>query len=498
MKTTLKLISIVLLLLFISSPLFAQDASLIPVKKLRKDLKRLVSSIEAHPKPYRHITEKEHQALIHNIRKQIDHPMSSMDFFKLVSPIYTSIKDGHTSLRPPMFWLKNHRKAHGVFPYEVYLSDENRLYAIENFGTDQTIPLGAEILALNGVSIDDFVKEVSPYLSYEQEIFRNTIIQNAFDFYLYLHFGAISEIQVTYLGMQEGKHSIKYIDYKNWKNELKNAEDDKAKRVKMNKPYDYEKLKEGVGIIHIYSFAVGEYDKYKLFLRNTFRKIAADKIESLIIDVRDNTGGFPKVSSDLFHYISEEYFKTMAMTEMKVSKTYRKHFMERYNANLYQIHFRKNLHYVDLESIMQKDIGTMIKEVDFFNEEPRTEKNEFNGDLYLLTDNRSFSASSSFAATFRCYQMGLIIGQETGGTKVFHANSISSKLDHSNLICVMATTRDYTACFYEEDEGIVPDIEVKQSVPGLVAKRDAVIDYTLHLIKKVKQLKAAEAKKKKP
>lgn len=495
MKTTLKIITLFLFLA--NGSLSAQDSNLIPVKKLRKDFKKLVSYVEAHPKPYRHISEQEHKSLIDSIYKLIDRPISNMDFFKLVSPIYTSIKDGHSGIYPPMFWLKNYRKSYGVFPYRLYLSDENRLFIIDNWGEDKTIPLGAEILAINQISINDLLIELSQYVSYEQEIFRNTVIQNNFDLYLYLQFGTISEIELSYLGNKKEEHLVKFIKYKDWKNEVEESEIEKDKRIKMNKPYAYKKLKEGVGIIYIYSFAVGEYNKYRIFLRDTFRKIASDKIESLIIDVRDNTGGFPKVSSDLFHYISEKNFKTMALNEVKVSKTYRQYYTKSANVNLYQMHFRKDLHFVDLESIMQKDIGTIVKETEFFNENPRTENNEFNGDLYLLTDNRSFSASSSFAATFRCYQMGLIIGQETGGTKVFHANSISHKLDHSKIICSMATTRDYTACFYEEDEGIIPDIEVKQSVPGLVAKRDAVIDYTLHLIKKVKKIKQEEANKNK-
>ena len=60
----------------------------------------------------------------------------------------------------------------------------------------------------------------------------------------------------------------------------------------------------------------------------------------------------------------------------------------------------------------------------------------------------------------------------------------------------MATTRLYTACFHEEDEGIIPDIEVIPSIPSLVMKSDAALNYTLHLIKKVKKLRAEEESKK--
>jgi len=90
--------------------------------------------------------------------------------------------------------------------------------------------------------------------------------------------------------------------------------------------------------------------------------------------------------------------------------------------------------------------------------------------------------------------MGLIIGEQTGGTNIFHANSIRSQLKHSGLEYGIATTKIYSACVGEQDEGVIPDVLIKPTVLDLVNKEDPVIKYTLHLINKIK---AAEAKEKK-
>jgi C-terminal processing protease CtpA/Prc len=104
----------------------------------------------------------------------------------------------------------------------------------------------------------------------------------------------------------------------------------------------------------------------------------------------------------------------------------------------------------------------------------------------LLTDRRSFSAASSFAATFRCYGLGIIIGEPTGGTRTFFGNSIPIRLKYSSIILNISTIKNYTTCFTEdENEAIIPDVVATTSVLDKVNKSDQTLYYTLRLIKKL-------------
>ena len=485
---------LLLLVTFIGT-IAAQNNRLLSPKKLKKDLKELVAVIEAHPAPYRHITEDQLNALIDSTKQLLEEPMTMLDFYKLASPIYSAIKDGHTSVRLPRKWMYNYRRANGVFPFKVHLTDDNRLYIIDNSSEDKTITLGSEILALNGVPTVTFLEGISPYISYEMENFRNSQIQTKFDTYLLLYFGQIDQVEIDYLSDVERKHTIEYIAYKDWKDEQGEEEVIKQKKIAISKPYDFKKIKEGVGLLKIYSFSFASGSVYSDYLRTMFGEIKKENITSLIIDVRGNTGGFPKTVSDLIHYVSEKYFKTMAISEMKVSNAYREYFNDRYNYNFHQYRTKNRRHYIDITALFNEEVGTLVKEEASFNEPPKEMANEFTGDLFLLIDKRSFSASSSFAATFRCYQLGLLIGEETGGTKVFHANNMHKKLPHSAIRCAMATARDYTACYYAEDEGIKPDLPVIPTIPQLVAKQDAALNYSLRVISKAKRLREMEEKK---
>jgi len=50
---------------------------------------------------------------------------------------------------------------------------------------------------------------------------------------------------------------------------------------------------------------------------------------------------------------------------------------------------------------------------------PIKKEKRFNGDVFLITDHKTFSASSIFAEMFKYYNMGTIVGQPTGSIHSF-------------------------------------------------------------------------------
>lgn len=150
------------------------------------------------------------------------------------------------------------------------------------------------------------------------------------------------------------------------------------------------------------------------------------------------------------------------------------------------INFRlPSQHFVDINSVLHGTLGSFVIEDQAFNEEPIIEANEFRGDVYLLTNRDSYSAASSFASTFQCYGMGVLIGQETGGTKIFRANAMYELLPSSKLRVRISTTKLFTACFNEEMEGIKPTIAYTPSILELVSGLDTQLMFARKVIKKM-------------
>ncbi|MBT8218900.1 MAG: hypothetical protein KJP00_03705 [Bacteroidia bacterium] len=481
-------ISLFFLWLSISSNAYGQNEKLIHSKKLQKDFKEFTAFLEAHPDPYTHISESEFTLKLKEVEASLDKPHSTLGFYKKISSLVALIRDGHSSVYFPKFWMENKKKELGCFPYELHFTNDNEIYVLKNYNNGIINP-SSKIIAINGISVDSFLNVIDPYISYEKQIFRNTIIDDNIDKYLYLAFDQSHDLKIKYVLSDTLVTVVPNMSFKEWKKFQKNDREEKEKQIARGEPYDYKKVKDGIGLIHIYGFFTPDITAYNIFLNKTFKQIKKDSIHSLIIDIRGNYGGWPKIASELFHYISDGYFKTMASSNMKVSYPYKEYFYTRIPALRQnpQLSIPQRRHFLDIGAILNNAAGTFVKEEAFFNEEPIEETYEFSGDVYVLTDRDSYSAASSFASTFQCYSMGIIVGEETGGTKIFRANPIAKLLSKSGIGVRLSTTRLHTACAIEEFQGIIPHIKYSPNILQLVSDIDSHLYYTIRVIREVRK-----------
>jgi len=469
--------------------LLAQTDDVWETKKLLKDIKQLETLIEAHPNPYAYTDKKEFDSTIKELKNNIEKHNTTLGFYKEVSKILALIKDGHTSAALPELWLENKRKKYGAFPYEVYLTNDDKLYILKSFNNGE-IPNGALVSKINGIGVNEFLDKIDPLISYELKPFRNTIIDKDFEKYLYLAFGFSNKTKIEFEKSTSDEVTVDNMPFKEWKKFQKNSREEREIKIARGRPYAYKNIGDGVGLLSIYAFLTSDYDSYKVFLSQTFKTIKNDKIHSLIIDIRGNFGGWPKIASSLFHYISTSHFKTMAQSSMKVSYPYRNYLTDRYPIlRSGQTYVPKQRHFVDVNAVVRNEIDSFVDETAFFNEKPIAENFEFDGNTYLLINRDSYSAASSFAATFQCYQMGTIIGEETGGTKIFNANAIYGTLNKTAIRVAMSTTKMYNTCYNEEFEGVKPTIEYKPTIYELAADKeiDTHLIFTQRIIKKIRK-----------
>lgn len=469
---------------------FAQiKTKILSPKKMQKDLEFFLENIEGHPDPYTKITEEDFNTVVKEVEQNFTEEMDEIDFYKNLTRIMSTIHDGHSSVYFPKSWLEKIRKEHGVFPYEVYLTDAEELFVIDSHVEDQ-IPHGAQVLEINGMPIKQFVQEVTPHISYEVLPFRNDQISRSFELMLYLVFKQSDQLNFKVKYLKEEEFTVSNIGFKEWEDLQKDDREEKEKRIARGEPYDFSIIEPGIAKIDIFSFSIRSIDQYDFFLAKTFKEIKDENIHSLIIDVRGNYGGWPKVSSRLFHYIHEGYFKTMAKSSMKVSAAYRSYYTDTY-PELRRMNIRPNrrLHSIDIYQVLKGKLNSYV-ENDEYNEIPETREYEFTGDCYLLTDRKSYSASSSFASTFQCYSMGLIVGETTGGTKIFRAHAFARKMIWSGFRVRVSPTKLYTTCYDQEDQGVLPNVEVKNSIVDLVHKNDNQLKTALWLIKEIQAKKA--------
>ena len=119
-------------------------------------------------------------------------------------------------------------------------------------------------------------------------------------------------------------------------------------------------------------------------------------------------------------------------------------------------------------------------------------KIHFSGNVYVLTNERSYSASTLFAALVHKYKRGTIIGRETG-TCYYQMNAYKSadiRLDNSGLELHIPLTKiifdDQPDPSIPWGHGVIPDHIIGWTYDEYLNNSDPILVYTLKLIRESK------------
>ncbi|MDR1167573.1 MAG: hypothetical protein LBK53_01600 [Heliobacteriaceae bacterium] len=193
----------------------------------------------------------------------------------------------------------------------------------------------------------------------------------------------------------------------------------------------------------INSFAIIDFrqfvdlENFTKFLDSTFTCLNNQKINNLIIDVRNNGGGNSRLGDELFQYISKVPFKQYGQTTIKTSEQQKNFFRSEYNIN-------------DTSAL-----GVVIG-----SDEELIEL-RFNGNVYVLQSHYTFSSASGFSWAFKYFGMGEIIGEETGGLAVCFGDIVRQRLPYSGFSYTVSHKKFYQYGATDDNiHGTIPDYEV--------------------------------------
>ena len=102
----------------------------------------------------------------------------------------------------------------------------------------------------------------------------------------------------------------------------------------------------------------------------------------------------------------------------------------------------------------------------------------YNGKVWLLTSNYTFSSAASFSWTFKYFNMGKVVGEETGGMNVCFGDVLEYCLPISQLYCYMSYKRFWQ---YGADE-----TDIHGTIPDIAVSADKALETTLQLIRNEK------------
>lgn len=490
----------------------------IAANKLQSDVDFVHRNLQKlHPNLYWYISKTALDHKFDSLKATITQPMIRVDFYKKLSPVVSAVREGHMYTYPPMKEYTKRQndsiKKVGVGPLSQfdfeYIND--KLYVIKNKSYDKSVKPGTEVVAINGESPLEIIKEYKKY--YTSDGF-NTTLQKNFSgtrfptFYSYKH-GIKNELKFDF----KFNDTLKTISIKRFKDTtgtgkktqkvLTSAElakqkaDKKALRKKKgqngydevsklyNRNLRFVENDSSIAIMKIRGFTNGSPDQ---FYEDSFKKIKDYKSTTLILDLRNNGGGRLNEIVKLYSYLADSTFVFIDESEV-VSKT----------SLLTNTPYWKgsNLLTVPLKLIaapffypytyFKVHKNSNGKYAYKMNSKPqKINPDAFKGKIYVLINGGSFSASCILSSNLKGSKRAYFVGEETGGTYNGTVAGIMPvvKLPASDLkirVGLVFIVPHYKTNL--EGHGIFPDKEIIPTLQDRIANRDPEMEWVFQDIK---------------
>lgn len=430
---------------------------------------------EVHPDFYKETPKDTVLKRLEALKQQITRPMTRMDFSNLIAPVlFHVIKDGHNYLNDPGEEQETYKRKGGLFfPFPVTIR-KGRIYCNS---LKAEIPFNTEILSINQVSSGDVVRKVLGGYNAERDDFAEISNSPGFSWSYWYRYGGFEDYQITYM---EGS-SVKSIT-------LKGATEGRLDEQRISTPqknyafYELPDLKTGVIQFNVCEGLEG----FKPFCDSVFTIMKNKGYGNLLIDMRENMGGTTRLGEVLYGYLTDKAISQFDKIETRISEEKRREFVEMnrkyagwfrwYHYLYYPIYLRRD---AKRRAIMTAKMGTLAVQR-FSPEKPEVSPLLFKGKVHLLVSEKTYSAAAIFAATLKQYQLATLVGQETGETTTFTANTVELLMPNTKLVCSASCARIFMVGWKDDGHGVVPDEIVKRDndVAG-----DQEMEYVIRKIK---------------
>ena len=405
-------------------------------EQYRADLTQMANQLKGfHPKMYEYVSKDSFDMIVEDKLATFTDSTTLGEFIWSARQISSLVACGHTFV--PTLSRKFTIPDECMFPlHSQYVGD--RLFVFGN-NENTEIALGTEILQINNRSVSELKGAIKGVLSADGNnlSFKDHKINDDFSFLCSYELGLPSKYTIDYRS-EIGDIKTKSLNQLS----ANDLEYYKTNECPSHLCFDIDSDMNAATIrIASFVFYNENLPEFKNFIDDCFKKIDSNKIENVIIDIRGNGGGDPYCASYLLQYIASEPFQ----------------------------YYRSGTS--DYYGDLQKEISLMDI--------------QFEGDLYIITDGRCFSTSGHFLSLIKHYNIGTIVGRESGATYRCNANTTELKLRFTDVSCYISrATYSTIADELPADRGIIPDYIVEYTKEDLLENVDRDLEVVKGLIKR--------------
>jgi len=479
---------------------YRPESDHLSTKQMKEDLAIFRAVREAtNSVMYRYRTKTYLDSVYLWAESEVQKPLSPIDFYKILlilTDVEGSCHNATYLFRDVYDYLPKDR---GFFPYDL----KNIEGKIRMNSAKEAIPVGSEILSINGISNSGLIAAFSKYYTtdgYNITAKERASVEDSYGWRFLFEFGMSDIFKITF--KQPGKIRTETITVKS----LSLEEKKQTKKRKHSAPYDAKfdfEQKEKFSAVEISPttmllnfriFNMAEnaedpaYKTFCQFLDSVFVTMQDKKMDNLIIDIRNNPGGNDPNYETVFTHLAEKPFRENTHAHIIFNEIpYAQYFKWTASDNAAQKEEKLQLEGLAKEFFPTYENGQFLQ-APVRNPYYYPDSLRFTGNLYLLIDEHVASAASHFASLVRAYTKATIVGVECSGGYYGHNGHfpIAYKLPNSNI------TTKFSIVYVEQDvvphlkqpigRGIIPDVPVSQSFADFMSNEDTQMKRVLKLI----------------
>lgn len=394
-----------------------------PEAALREDLHHLRTTIIAtHPAPFRYCSPQQFHAAFDSLDHTLVSPMTELQFLSHVASLYPLLGDGHTLFLPSISDQDRHKLFLPVVPWW----DGERLWVKANGSAVPHIRPGDEIIAINGVAAADLMDTLlrRQVRDGHDLNYPTWILNSYFKEYHRFSFGEQKRF-VLQLRTLDGPYEA-VLDAL----PMDSIAAHLARRTPPVEPprFGLRSVRPGLAVITIPSFERGDLDRSQV--KHAFEQVRALNVRRLIIDLRGNQGGVTGPAKALLAHVLDTPFVLVRKGPAQGRR--------------------------------------------------RPVRRPFTGQLAVLMDGGSFSATGMVLSCLERNRRAIFIGTRAGGDRIRLAGSPKRiRLPNTALQCFISTRLWHLSEQPDEGYGVEPTISVMTSIDDVLTGRDPVMEAAL-------------------
>ncbi|HVT39013.1 MAG TPA: S41 family peptidase [Gemmatimonadaceae bacterium] len=454
-------------------PEAAVDTS--PLRDDLREARRLLD--QGHPGAYRFISSGQLDSAFAAASSLVDRPLTVAEFYRLVLPAVCAVKDGHTEAVLPADVLESRRRSVGLLPLFVHVLGDD-VVVVHDLSPNGRLA-GAAIREVNGVAIGDLLGEMGRATCADGDI--PTSRARALDGWGFssllavLHGGnGRFEVLVRRVGraLQDTARVLGApLD------RLRQQLERRFPRAAPPRGSADLRFVDGFTIAHLtirrFSGAADDSGRTPLesFYRETFETLSRRHTQALILDLRDNGGGWDHLGADLVSYLIPDSVRFYAdlltspdrlalLTPSEIGEI-PPGFMEQLPDGRYRLSGHPSW-------------GILP---------PRSP--QFRGCLVALMNGNSFSSTAEVLSHLHAHRRAVLLGEESGGR--YYGSTAgwmaTRRLPKSGIVLTVPLV-SYTlgvSAGQPPNRGVMPTEPVTEQIADLLARRDVAMQRALSI-----------------